>query len=65
VSVASFQKEVKYVTHLDCRSPLVVTMATCHSLTIIEGSISGDPLDLKMFEASSWVWSHHIIAYLA
>jgi len=30
-------------------------MATCHSLTIIEGKITGDPLDLKMFEASGWV----------
>lgn len=30
-------------------------MATCHSLTKIEGQLSGDPLDLKMFEATGWV----------
>ena len=42
---------------LDVHSPLVVAMATCHSLTIIEGNIAGDPLDLKMFEASGWVRS--------
>ena len=25
-------------------------MATCHSLTLIEGKLSGDPLDVIMFE---------------
>lgn len=30
-------------------------MATCHSLTKIEGELSGDPLDLKMFNATGWV----------
>ena len=29
-------------------------MATCHSLTIIDGKLTGDPLDLKMFEATDW-----------
>ena len=33
----------------------IVAMATCHSLTIINGEISGDPIDLKMFQASGWV----------
>ena len=46
---------MKSVAELDCHNPLVVAMATCHSLTIIEGKIAGDPLDLKMFEASGWV----------
>jgi len=59
VFVFSFQKEVKSVADLDCRNPLVVAMATCHSLTIIEGNIAGDPLDLKMFEATDWVCSWH------
>ncbi|PIK40155.1 putative cation-transporting ATPase 13A3 [Apostichopus japonicus] len=35
--------------------PIVVAMATCHSLTIIDGKLSGDPLDLKMFEATNWI----------
>jgi cation-transporting ATPase 13A3/4/5 len=30
-------------------------MATCHSLTLIEGHLSGDPLDLIMFESIDWV----------
>uniref|UniRef100_A0A8C2IQU3 ATPase 13A3 n=1 Tax=Cyprinus carpio TaxID=7962 RepID=A0A8C2IQU3_CYPCA len=33
----------------------VSCMAACHSLTKIEGQLSGDPLDLKMFEATGWV----------
>uniref|UniRef100_G3P3W1 Polyamine-transporting ATPase 13A3 n=1 Tax=Gasterosteus aculeatus aculeatus TaxID=481459 RepID=G3P3W1_GASAC len=33
------------------KSQFVACMATCHSLTKIEGQLSGDPLDLKMFEA--------------
>ncbi|XP_061444002.1 polyamine-transporting ATPase 13A3-like isoform X2 [Rhineura floridana] len=36
-------------------SPFVATMAACHSLTTIGGCLSGDPLDLKMFEATGWV----------
>ncbi|XP_067828171.1 polyamine-transporting ATPase 13A3-like [Heptranchias perlo] len=37
------------------RSRFIAAMATCHSLTNIEGKISGDPLDCKMFEATGWV----------
>jgi len=32
----------------------MIGMATCHSLTTIEGVLSGDPLDLKMFESTGW-----------
>lgn len=39
------------------QTPFIACMATCHSLTKIEGVISGDPLDLKMFEATGWVRS--------
>ncbi|XP_071946227.1 polyamine-transporting ATPase 13A3-like isoform X2 [Antedon mediterranea] len=37
------------------RGPFLACMAACHSLTIIEGQITGDPLDLKMFEATKWI----------
>ncbi|KAM6963268.1 polyamine-transporting ATPase 13A3 [Aplochiton taeniatus] len=37
------------------KSQFVACMATCHSLTKIEGTLSGDPLDLKMFEATGWI----------
>ena len=29
-------------------------MASCHSLTHINGELAGDPLDLKMFEFTKW-----------
>ena len=34
---------------------LVVGMATCHSLTIIDGELAGDPLDLNMFQATGTI----------
>lgn len=30
------------------------TMATCHSLRMVEEELVGDPLDLKMFEFTGW-----------
>lgn len=35
--------------------PLLINLASCHSLTWIEGKLVGDPLDLKMFESTGWV----------
>ncbi|XP_027875421.1 probable cation-transporting ATPase 13A3 isoform X3 [Xiphophorus couchianus] len=37
------------------KSAFVACMATCHSLTKIEGELSGDPLDLKMFASTGWI----------
>lgn len=37
------------------QGPMLAAMATCHSLTVIDGILTGDPLDLKMFEATDWV----------
>jgi len=42
-------------TQLLPRDPIVVAMATCHSLTLIGGELSGDPLDISMFQSISWV----------
>ncbi|KER31611.1 hypothetical protein T265_02125 [Opisthorchis viverrini] len=42
------------------RGPLIETMAACHSLTLIEGVLSGDPLDLKMFQSTQWEFSEQI-----
>ncbi|CAL8281134.1 unnamed protein product [Lota lota] len=36
-------------------TPFVVCMASCHSLTTINGVLSGDPLDLKMFATTGWI----------
>ncbi|XP_041127044.1 probable cation-transporting ATPase 13A4 isoform X2 [Polyodon spathula] len=35
--------------------PSFVAMVTCHSLILIDGVPQGDPLELKMFEATAWV----------
>ncbi|PWY65000.1 hypothetical protein BO70DRAFT_325088 [Aspergillus heteromorphus CBS 117.55] len=32
----------------------VYTMATCHSLRVIDGELLGDPLDVKMFQFTGW-----------
>ncbi|KAM4040349.1 putative cation-transporting ATPase 13A4 [Anomaloglossus baeobatrachus] len=34
--------------------PLLAALTSCHSLVAIDGTIQGDPLDLKMFEATQW-----------
>ncbi|XP_066457981.1 probable cation-transporting ATPase 13A5 isoform X2 [Eleutherodactylus coqui] len=35
--------------------PLFGAMASCHSVIMVDGNLQGDPLDLKMFEATGWV----------
>ncbi|XP_078374483.1 polyamine-transporting ATPase 13A3-like isoform X2 [Oculina patagonica] len=37
------------------QGPMLAAMATCHSLTVIDGILTGDPLDLKMFQATDWI----------
>ena len=39
---------------IDAKEDLIKGMATCHSLTMIEEKISGDPIDLRMFEFTKW-----------
>ena len=39
---------------LDNHSKFVQGMATCHSLTTIDGKLSGDPIDVIMFEGTGW-----------
>ncbi|XP_055714492.1 polyamine-transporting ATPase 13A3 isoform X2 [Phlebotomus papatasi] len=34
---------------------LLSGMVTCHSITVMCGELKGDPLDLKMFEATGWI----------
>ncbi|KAK2871562.1 hypothetical protein FQN49_003053, partial [Arthroderma sp. PD_2] len=33
---------------------ILYTMATCHSLRMVDGELIGDPLDVKMFEFTNW-----------
>ncbi|XP_053378783.1 polyamine-transporting ATPase 13A3-like isoform X2 [Mercenaria mercenaria] len=50
----SFQGEITNMLLLE-KGLLMDAMATCHSLTLIEGHLSGDPLDLIMFDSIDWV----------
>lgn len=40
--------------HTDTRNAALYTMATCHSLRMVDGEPVGDPLELKMFEFTGW-----------
>ena len=33
---------------------IVHTMATCHSLKVVDGELLGDPLEVKMFQFTGW-----------
>ncbi|KZC11791.1 putative cation-transporting ATPase 13A3 [Dufourea novaeangliae] len=35
--------------------PLFEGMLVCHSLTLIDDQLCGDPLDVKMFESTGWI----------
>lgn len=35
--------------------PILWAMASCHSLTLIDEELTGDPLDMKMFNSTDWV----------
>lgn len=39
---------VKQIVTLDVKDHLLIAMATCHSLTLIDEAITGDPLDIKV-----------------
>ncbi|CAG2164446.1 unnamed protein product [Oppiella nova] len=48
-----FESAVDVLTELEF-GPLLVCLASCHSLTIIDDNIIGDALDQKMFDATEW-----------
>nr|XP_020820305.1 probable cation-transporting ATPase 13A5 isoform X4 [Phascolarctos cinereus] len=43
--------------------PLCGAMASCHSLIVLDGTIQGDPLDVKMFEGTSWIIEDSSVDY--
>ncbi|KAK6640237.1 hypothetical protein RUM44_011923 [Polyplax serrata] len=49
-----FERKLECPRELETTHPLVVTFATCHTLTRVNGNISGDPLDLSMFNSLDW-----------
>ncbi|KAJ8954194.1 hypothetical protein NQ318_005789 [Aromia moschata] len=48
------KQPLKDPTTLPNTSSLLRGMATCHSLSIIDNVLCGDPLDIKMFESTGW-----------
>ena len=49
-----FQTMIKDNEIIDPNEDLIKGMATCHSLTMIDEKLSGDPIDLRMFEFTKW-----------
>ena len=49
---ASYERDptIDYRLH----KAVLYTMATCHSLRIVNAELLGDPLDIKMFEFTQW-----------
>ncbi|KAJ5693339.1 cation-transporting ATPase [Penicillium macrosclerotiorum] len=39
---------------LEKQRKIVYTMATCHSLRVVDDELLGDPLDVKMFQFTGW-----------
>jgi cation-transporting ATPase 13A2 len=54
VTSKKFQLPIKDISTL-ALSEILIGMVTCHSITIIDGQLIGDPLDLKMFESTGWI----------
>ena len=54
-SASGFSTAERDVRTLSDTSELKVAMASCHGLTRLAGQLIGDPLDIKMFEATDWV----------
>ncbi|KAJ2993343.1 hypothetical protein NUW58_g1867 [Xylaria curta] len=44
----------------DINRAALFAMATCHSLRSIDGELVGDPLDLKMFEFTGWLFEEGV-----
>ncbi|CDW53226.1 cation transporting ATPase 13A3 [Trichuris trichiura] len=51
----TFNGDLEDVDKKDASDGIVRCMASCHSLTRIDGKLVGDPLDLVMFKQSGWM----------
>lgn len=58
VKEKSFGEPLSDISLLE-NGPLLYGMTACHSLTVIDNVVSGDPLDVKMFESTGWVFEEH------
>lgn len=51
---ASYERDP--TIHYGANKSILYTMATCHSLRLIDDELVGDPLDLKMFQFTGWTF---------
>jgi cation-transporting ATPase 13A3/4/5 len=52
VFLASSSESSEY--DLEKQQKMIYTMATCHSLRVVDDELLGDPLDVKMFQFTGW-----------
>lgn len=55
VQNSKFQLPIRNVSTLPWHEHFLKAMVTCHGITMIDGSLVGDPLDIKMFESTGWI----------
>ncbi len=58
----NFSTPVHKISDLQQECRLLQTLATCHSLTRYDGLLTGDPLDVKMFESTQWIFVDEHVA---
>lgn len=45
----------RYIDYdIERQKRIIYTMATCHSLRVVDCELLGDPLDVKMFQFTGW-----------
>ncbi|CAD8086125.1 unnamed protein product [Paramecium sonneborni] len=54
----------KQVSISECNSITIQAMATCHSLSLINNEVHGDPIDLNMFLQTGWKFTEKEITFL-
>ncbi|TRY61546.1 hypothetical protein TCAL_03194 [Tigriopus californicus] len=55
VAEDEFDQPENDMTKLKNTCKMKTCLAACHSLTLIDNELTGDPLDIKMFESTDWV----------
>jgi cation-transporting P-type ATPase 13A2 len=57
-----FESESRDISHVESslKQQYLKCMATCHSISVIEGMMVGDPLDIKMFETTGFTLKENL-----
>ncbi len=45
---------------MDYKNTFIEVMACCHSLTLVNNELMGDPLEIEMFLKSGWTMDDNI-----